>query len=98
LRRAHIDVSSLRTRVHVTEGRNDAGRLRITGGDVALCPQVVAADLPRIGRCLDIFEDFCVVTQSVRGGIDVRVTVESTAAPEVHDEAQRSNPILLEGV
>jgi hypothetical protein len=80
------------------KGRNDAGRLRITGGHVALCPQVAAADLPGIGRCLDIFEDFCVVTQSVRGGIDLRVTVEPSAAPEVQDEAQRSNSILLEAV
>jgi hypothetical protein len=27
-------------------------------------------------RCLEIFEDFCLVTQSVRAGVDVSVDVE----------------------
>jgi hypothetical protein len=30
-------------------------------------------------RCLELFEDFCVVTQSVRAGINVEVDVEPTA-------------------
>ncbi len=80
LRKAHVEVQSLRTGVHVTQGRNERGRLRITGIDVTLHPQVATADLPRIGRCLEIFEDFCVVTQSVRGGLDVRVVVQPAEA------------------
>ena len=28
-----------------------------------------------LGRCLEIFEDFCIVTQSVRAGLDVQVEV-----------------------
>lgn len=30
----------------------------------------------RMGRCLEIFESFCTVTESVRQGIDVKVSVE----------------------
>ena len=40
-------------------------------------------DTPRLGRCENLFEDFCIVTQSVRRGIPVNVTVkqrEVTAA------------------
>ena len=76
LHKAHVEVTALRTSVHVTQGRNEGGRLRITSIDVTLQLQVASADLPRIGRCLEIFEDFCVVTQSVRRGVDVRVVVQ----------------------
>ena len=76
LRKAHVKVGALRTSGHVTQARNERGRLRITGIDATLHPQVATDALPRIGRCLEIFEDFCVVTQSVRGGVDVRVAVE----------------------
>ena len=33
----------------------------------------------RVERCLELFEDFCVVTQSVRNGIEVDVAVEPVA-------------------
>jgi hypothetical protein len=32
-------------------------------------------------RSLKLFEDYCVVTQSVRQGIDVKVEVQPPAAP-----------------
>jgi hypothetical protein len=35
-----------------------------------------AEDLPRSKTCLEIFEDFCIVTESVRKGIPVDVEVE----------------------
>lgn len=41
-----------------------------------------AADAAALGNCLDVFEDFCVVTQSVREGIDVEVTVEPRATEQ----------------
>jgi len=34
-------------------------------------------DRERMNRCLEIFEDFCLVTQSVRKGIDVQVDVQT---------------------
>lgn len=79
LRKAHVDVQSMRTTVHVTQSRSDRGRLGIARIDVTLSPVFVSGDPHRIDRCLEIFEDFCVVTQSVRGGIDVQVTVDPVA-------------------
>ncbi|MBK8692340.1 MAG: hypothetical protein IPN17_08560 [Deltaproteobacteria bacterium] len=35
------------------------------------------ADHPALTSCLATFEDFCIVTQSVRGGIDVAVKVQA---------------------
>ena len=76
LRRARIEVHGLRATVSGEYERNDAGRLRIGAIDVSIAPVVDEADRPRMKRCLELFEDFCVVTQSVRSGIEVNVAVE----------------------
>jgi hypothetical protein len=46
---------------------------------VRLTPTVPAEQHPAVPRCLALFEDYCVVTASVRPAIDVRVTVEPVA-------------------
>jgi len=63
------------TRVRSYPTRNEHGRLRI--GHVAVEIQLPenAADYTQIERILAQFEDFCVVTQSVRAGVPVEVTV-----------------------
>ena len=57
--------------------RNERGRYRITGIDVVLSLSERFGDMPHQERCLEQFEDFCVVTQSVRDGINIDVTVET---------------------
>jgi uncharacterized OsmC-like protein len=56
--------------------RNEARRLRIGKIDVALHTDVPAND-PALTSCITSFEDFCIVTQSVRHGIPVDVRVVS---------------------
>jgi organic hydroperoxide reductase OsmC/OhrA len=80
LRKARIDVKAMRTEATASLIRNDQGRLRIGQVRVRLEPVVAAGDEPRMRRCLELFEDFCTVTQSVRGGIDVEVQVEPQAS------------------
>ncbi len=80
LRKARVEVRGMRTEVSVSFARNEEGRLRIAGIGVRMHPEVAPGDAGRVRRCLEIFEDFCVVTQSVRGGIDVRVEVEPVVA------------------
>lgn len=75
LRKARIPVTAMRTDVRTELVRNEAGRLRIGRIEVALHPEVAREDEARMARCLDLFEDFCLVTESVRGGIDVDVDV-----------------------
>jgi len=42
-----------------------------------------------LARCEALFQDYCVVTESVRGGIDVQVTVTPrSAAPHYEDTSQ----------
>ncbi|GGO72712.1 OsmC family protein [Bowmanella pacifica] len=51
------------------------GRWRIGKLDVQLQLGNSAQAIPHLERALDQFENFCVVTQSVRQGIDVSVSV-----------------------
>lgn len=81
LRKSRIEVSAFAVRVDGTMVRNDRGRLRIGPLRVTLEPRVSTADQPRIGRCLELFEDFCVVTESVRKGLDVAVEVRPVVGP-----------------
>ena len=72
--RATVDGMSAHVTTHVA--RNEAGKLRISGIDVELVPEVSAADAGKVDRCDQLFEDFCIVTQSIRQGIPVNVTVK----------------------
>lgn len=80
LERARVPVHGVHTRVAGATSRNEKGRLRIGGLTVTLELDVEEADRARMQRCLGIFEDFCVVTASVRGGVpvDVKVTGAET--------------------
>lgn len=86
LRKAKVAVTGMRTEVHTELVRNEDGRLRIGKIEVSLNPEFEDADQARIARCLDLFEDFCLVTESVRKGIDVDVDVE-VAASEAEEVA-----------
>jgi uncharacterized OsmC-like protein len=87
LEKARVDVSDLRTTVSGTMVRNDKGRVRLGPLKVRIEPALGAESPTRIARCLDIFEDFCIVTQSARAGLDVEVEVQAGAAPEALVEA-----------
>jgi uncharacterized OsmC-like protein len=57
--------------------RNERGRLRIAGVQVEIDPQFAAGGADKAARCLEVFEDYCLVTQSVRKGIPIEVTVKT---------------------
>ena len=80
LRRAHVVVDDLSVDVTTHVARNEQGRFRITSIDVELGPGLGDADLSRLERCEQLFEDFCIVTESVRRGIPVAVTVTNGVA------------------
>lgn len=74
LAKAGITPTALTAKAQVQLVRNDQNHLRIGWVDVTLNPQV---DNPEaVEACRGLFEDFCVVTESVRQGLDVRVHVE----------------------
>ena len=75
LRKSKVDVQDLRTSVEGTMIRNERGRLRLGSLKVQLSPAIGTADQARLERCRELFEDYCVVTQSVREGFTVEVAV-----------------------
>ncbi len=75
LSRSGAKVSDLKTEVSVDLVRNEQKRLRIGKIDVKLRPRL-DGDSAALTKCLSTFEDFCVVTQSVRQGLPVSVSVE----------------------
>ena len=55
--------------------RNEQKRMRVGHIDVVIDLGVPAASLKTLERTLETFEEYCVVTQSVRQGIPVNVRV-----------------------
>ena len=76
LQRSRIELRGMSVAVRGTIVRNEQGRFRVGQVDVRLAPDVAAEDHERMQRCLGVFEDFCIVTQSVRNGLQVDVAVE----------------------
>ena len=79
LEKAHITVHDMHTTVRTTRARNEKGRLRIGRIEVTLAPEVADEDIPRMARCIEVFEEYCTVTGSVRAGIQVDVEVAPVA-------------------
>lgn len=79
LKKSRIDVQGLHTTASVALTRNDKGRLRVGTITVRLEPIVPLDHQPRMARCLEVFEDFCIVTASVRPAVTVDVSVHPVA-------------------
>jgi uncharacterized OsmC-like protein len=75
LQRSKLGVRSIRAEVTTTIVRNDKGRWRIGHVQVQISVETEEQDEKRLKRCIDIFENYCVVTASVRQGIPIDVSV-----------------------
>lgn len=76
LSRSGMTVAGMKSEVHVELVRNEQRRLRIGKIDVKLKPRLPEQGA-KLTQCLDSFEDFCIVTQSVRQGVAINVSVEA---------------------
>lgn len=74
LSRAKVSVRDLKAEVAVELTRNERKRLRV--GKVAVALHPLVDDPSAVASCLEAYEDFCVVTQSVREGLPVEVSVD----------------------
>lgn len=64
--------------------RNERKRLRIGALEVRLIAGPQLTQNPRFGRCLELFEDFCVVSASIRQGIPLRVIIADESGAILH--------------
>jgi hypothetical protein len=56
--------------------------------DVVLVPELPGAEPGSVEKCLGMFEDFCVVTASVRKGLPVGVRVEDASGAVLYERAE----------
>lgn len=75
LRKFRNDGVPIHTTIDATLGRNEHGRLRVHGIVVEMRLGVPASQLRLVERAVAQYEDFCVVTQSVRAAIPVTARV-----------------------
>nr|MDO8135142.1 OsmC family protein [Candidatus Njordarchaeum guaymaensis] len=77
LKKSKLELRKLRSDVEVKAARNEKGYLRVRSIKVDIHPELKSAeDVKRMDRCLQVFQDYCIVTESVRKGIPVEVNVK----------------------
>ena len=79
LRKARVEPSAVAADAVAHIARNEKGRLRIDAVDVELSLELDDEDEVGLARCAPLYEDFCIVTESVRRGVAVNVTLNTTA-------------------
>jgi uncharacterized OsmC-like protein len=84
LQKARVEAKNIKTTISTTINRNEKGRFRIPSSHVSISIDIGSEAPNRIGQCLKLFEDFCIVTQSVRHGIPVTVDVKNQNGEEIY--------------
>jgi organic hydroperoxide reductase OsmC/OhrA len=84
LRKFKNEPGKLAARARATTARNEHGRWRIVHIAVDLQLTDAATVFEHVDRALAQFEDFCIVTESVRQGIAVDVSVRDATGSVVH--------------
>ncbi len=79
-----VPKQAVKTEVTCRMVRNEQRKLRIGGLEAQLTISEELEQSPKIKRCLELFEDFCVVSASIRQGIPIQVTVRNRAGEELH--------------
>jgi organic hydroperoxide reductase OsmC/OhrA len=88
LRKFKNDPGPITTRATATMGRSEAGRMRVERIDAEIQLSDRADQHQHLERILQQFEAFCVVTESVRHGVDVAISVRDRDGVVLHGTAQ----------
>ncbi len=84
LAKEDVPARALKCEATCTMIRNDKKRLRVGRIDVRITAGDELLESKKRDRCMELFEDFCVVTGSIRQGIPVGVEVYSESGELLH--------------
>ncbi len=84
LAKEDVPARAVKTEATCTMVRNDKKRLRLGRLDVRITAGDELIDVKKRERCMKLFEDFCVVTASIRQGIPVGVEVYTESGELLH--------------
>jgi uncharacterized OsmC-like protein len=84
LAKEQVPAHNIKTEATCTLVRNEKKRLRIGRLDVRISAGETLLASKKLDRCMDLFEDFCVVTASLREGFPVAVEVVDEAGKVLH--------------
>jgi len=76
MEKSRAKVKDLSTEVFLVMERNQKARWRVKEIKVKMKPLVDSIDAEKLERCKGIFEDFCIVSASIKEGIKIDVEVE----------------------
>ncbi len=76
MEKSRAKIERIETDLVTNLARNEKGRWRVAGIKVNMKVKPESGDAEKLERCKGIFEDFCIVTESVRHGTKIDVEVE----------------------
>lgn len=84
LAKEDVPTHNVKTEATCTMIRNEKKRIRVGRLDVRITAGKELLASRKLDRCLTLFEDFCVVTASIREGIPVGVEVVNETGELLH--------------
>ena len=75
---------SLRAEATAIMVRTEDKRMRVGGMEVKLIINDELVSSQRFDRCKELFEDFCIVSASIRQGVPIKVSVEDESGQLLH--------------
>ena len=70
-----VEILELKTTVKIKRERNEKGFWRISEMQVNLEPIIEGTIDEKFERCKEIYEDYCIVSQSVKDGIPLKINL-----------------------
>ena len=85
LKKAKYPLKELRTFVDTSLSRNELGKMRVSKIVVHIQLELDGIDVSKARRCLSLFEDYCIVSATVKMAIPIQVIVSDTSGNALYE-------------